>query len=216
MNDKVVVNNGQIVAMLAAFTEKFLLQHTNIEQPMNPNLHNDLMADAISFVLSPDCETFKTEPSDWEDEEPKKEMKKQEFLESEGWYKSDYDPKWMGYFDGKRFLYVISAFGIWFDFREKNGRLNDMGVNRKASPEEIESHLIAEAKRRGLVYEETIKSLDNDGEIILSTCGSYQYDEHFDRMYFCGCLIYEKGQWTELVKTISKGDAERQLGKKII
>lgn len=67
MNQQAVMKNGNIVAMLAAFTEKFILQHTNVEQPLNHNIQNDLMADSIAFVLSEDFEEVKKTKTNWDD-----------------------------------------------------------------------------------------------------------------------------------------------------
>lgn len=67
MNQQATIKNGNIVAMLAVFTERFILQHTNVEQPLNQNIQNDLMADAISFVLSSDYEEVKNTKTNWDD-----------------------------------------------------------------------------------------------------------------------------------------------------
>lgn len=68
MNEADLIKRGNLVAMLATFTEEFLLQHTNIETPLNQNIQNDLMADSISFVLSSDFEDVKNTKTDWEDD----------------------------------------------------------------------------------------------------------------------------------------------------
>lgn len=67
MNEDSGLNNGNVAALLCSFTEQFLLMHTNLSQPLDHNIKNDLLADSTAFVLSQDYQEAKDKKTDWDD-----------------------------------------------------------------------------------------------------------------------------------------------------
>ena len=64
-----------------------------------------------------------------------------------GWYKSTQseNSKWLGYYDGSRFVYGIDAFSRWIEMDSDTIEEDET----LAANEEVEAALIAEAKKRG-------------------------------------------------------------------
>jgi hypothetical protein len=101
-----------------------------------------------------------------------------------------------------------------FVCKEKNWT-NGFDGWKEATTEEWESALIAEAKRRGY----------KNGNYECLHCAEYTY-EATDNLFFennevwlgnksyCN-MIFNNGVWAEIIKTISKEEAEKQLGCKI-
>lgn len=91
-------------------------------------------------------------------------------------------------------------------------------VLRKATKEEIEKHLIKEAEKRGFKCGVQVKGLLKTESMIKAGLQTpFEYVPNKDvlrsKEY---CIIYEKGIWAEIIETITKKEAEKQLGKKII
>ena len=96
----------------------------------------------------------------------------------------------------------------------------------KATKEEIEKHLIEEAKRRG--FKEGIRISRNIGMIAntylntrisktrFSSYNGFQYTKEYDYLTLEGFVIYKEGNWAEIIKTITKEEAEKKLNCKII
>lgn len=92
---------------------------------------------------------------------------------------------------------------------------------RKATHEEIESHLIEEAIRRG--FKKGITMLCIEGRV--GTEGKFpsdpkfKYNPNLDRLdaHFpsASFTVYSDGKWAVPFETITKEEAERLLGKKI-
>lgn len=75
-------------------------------------------------------------------------------------------------------------------------------IQRHATPQEIESHLIQEAKKRGYKHDVRIKSL-------LPYGGNYKlteakanplYASHIDELWYGGGLVYKQGKWADIIK----------------
>lgn len=93
---------------------------------------------------------------------------------------------------------------------------------KPASKESILKALSNEAVRRGFKQDGTVyhfKSLISRHNVITSysgpKCRKFDLSETGD-LYLGGCVIFHKGQWIEPIETISKEEAEKQLGKKIV
>ena len=84
----------------------------------------------------------------------------------------------------------------------------------KATKEEVEKHLIEEAKRRG--YSETnIKCLTGIKNSF-NTSYDWYYSILKDALYTMprgngGNTVYEKGKWAEIIQTMTKEEAEAKL-----
>ena len=105
------------------------------------------------------------------------------------------------------------AFG--FDFEGEYCDENTFGFYncQEATPQEVETALINEAKKRGLkAYGAYIKS--TQGVFGTINGGSYIYSSN--KLYYSGFVIFDNGQWAEIIETITKEEAEKLLNKKII
>ncbi len=108
--------------------------------------------------------------------------------------------------------YGINVVGAWFDYIE--------GVNMDdtviATDKEVETALIKEAKKRG--FKEGVKCLSvNSSDIRLCGSNAYYNGQHYNQLLFdMTCCVFENGKWSTVIKTITKEQAEKELGKTII
>lgn len=93
---------------------------------------------------------------------------------------------------------------------------------RKATKEEIQAHLIEEAKRRYKVgdsikclYSGKIKTVMEEKSIFDNLQNNSNSFWH-DGCEPTNCQVYKNGIWAEIIQTITKEEAEKQLGKKIV
>lgn len=96
-------------------------------------------------------------------------------------------------------------------------------IGREATEEEVKTALIAEAKKIGFKGGVYIKrSFDND---LFDCCinpykfardPEYFYNEKHDYIEYKGYVIYSKGQWAEIIPTMTQKEAEEKLNVKII
>lgn len=103
----------------------------------------------------------------------------------------------------------------------KNGdsTINDFVSDKyvgKATKEEIEKHLIEEAKRRGFKEGVNYYSVITGNEVnkILSNLKYYERTDNLTDG--CGGSVYLKGKWANIIETITKEEAEKKLNCKII
>jgi hypothetical protein len=132
------------------------------------------------------------------------------------------------YFISKKEAFGFNSDGQWCDYC-KNYTLDDTGHNKweEASVKEWESALIKEANKRGykkgLLIQDIYNSDANDPNIKVSS-ENLDYETikagiNQGKMSLRdsqGSIIFYNGLWAEIIKTISKEDAEKQLGCKII
>lgn len=73
---------------------------------------------------------------------------------------------------------------------------------RLAAPQEIESHLIKEAEKKG--FEKGVKCKWHDENIIYTLTGVWSYGARYypenDSYFLHGIMIYCKGKWAEIVQ----------------
>lgn len=83
---------------------------------------------------------------------------------------------------------------------------------RKATPKEIEQHLIQEAKKRGL-WGVPIKAINGEvyGKVFKV---DYEYDD--DCLWSEYGRVYRRGKWAEIIPTMTKEEAEKKLNCKIV
>ena len=86
---------------------------------------------------------------------------------------------------------------------------------KPATDQEVEEALIKEAKRRGLEHGnfECLFMVTNpytDGE------PQYDFDPFFNRLWIYRNVCFDNGKWAEVIETITKEEAEKELGKKIV
>ena len=80
-------------------------------------------------------------------------------------------------------------------------------IMRKATPDEIEKHLIEEAKKRGyasgtLISYENLPSYTNWGPDSISDRKDYEYLPDEDVFVYGGRFIYEGGHWAEILGNV--------------
>jgi hypothetical protein len=98
---------------------------------------------------------------------------------------------------------------------------NELSSLIPCSDEEVKEALIKEAKRRGfkegvrvdkLLYT-NIGSLNGDSK----TCENKEFKLSFGHLFIGNLLIFHNtGKWAEIVETITKEQAEKELGKTIL
>lgn len=117
-----------------------------------------------------------------------------------------------------------------YGFDRDGGWLLDLDVNgfgsnkwSAAADQEVKEALEREAKKRGLILGSCIdrKFDKNLGIEIINTAKfikdpEWYYDFENDYLEHHGFVVYSRGKWAEIIPTITKEEAEKQLGKKII
>jgi hypothetical protein len=94
------------------------------------------------------------------------------------------------------------------------------GLCTLATDKEVEEALIKEANNIG--YKNVkINNLESIGNVLLNhhSCISsdcYYYNVSENALWFMGRLIFWNGKWAEIVETITKEQAEKELGKTIL
>lgn len=90
---------------------------------------------------------------------------------------------------------------------------------KPATDKEVEEALIKEAKRRGFVEGAKYIGFNGDGDELYDGAlvrDGYKYWKYHN-LLSCGLgYIFHNGKWAELIKTITKEEAEKKLGKKIV
>lgn len=96
----------------------------------------------------------------------------------------------------------------------------DVSTAIPATDKEVEDALIKEAKKRG--FKEGVKfynisvHIEDDFNDTCTCCNDYRY--HSDDPSLClgdGSIFY-KGKWATIIQTITKAEAEKELGKTIV
>ena len=176
------------------------------------NKHKQFIKDAYNDKLG------LTMCSDWKEaiEETYPEFNERVKLEVGKWYKitdSQYTFEPLICFSGfGRMNYGFNGKGDWFpDFNV----YEDENCIKPATDQEVEELLIKEAKKRGL------KPLNHrcleDGLIWINNIGgNYEYVKPSGKLQVGASTIFLDGVWAIPLETITKEEAEKQLGKTII
>lgn len=123
--------------------------------------------------------------------------------------------------DKDPFGYGLSTYGNWYDLDEtEDGGWNGKEL-RPATKEEVEEALINEAKKRGFkegvrikVHADELDNPENTGRSLNIDGNHITYDG--ESLVFDCAVIFHNGKWAEIIETITKEEAEKQLGKKIV
>ena len=119
--------------------------------------------------------------------------------------------------NGCSFGYGFDYSGYWAD--ESTGFNYSLELNR-ATDKEVEEALIKEANN--ISYKNVkINNLESIGNVLLNhhSCISsdcYYYNVSENALWFMSRLIFWNGKWAEIVETITKEQAEKELGKTIL
>tara|TARA_R110002096_G_scaffold81836_1_gene190593 strand:- start:279 stop:788 length:510 start_codon:yes stop_codon:yes gene_type:complete len=128
--------------------------------------------------------------------------------------------KWYKYRDN-----CIDALMVWNDSEDTYGfwrnkyrtELSFDLINDKipATDKEVEQALIKEAKKRGL--KTSNHSCLEDGAIWNNITGSeYRYYPKENKLMIGASTVFLDGKWATIVETITKEQAEKELGKTIL
>ena len=138
-----------------------------------------------------------------------------------GWYKhhnNEHKP-WLMYYNFKsKEGYGINTCGEWRSIWKNNGYIERNNLI-KATDQEVEQALIKEAEKRGFEIGSYIKSSWFSGATKIEDLEEhmyYYYSSRYNVFSFCGINLFYKGQWAEIIETITIEQAEKELGKKII
>lgn len=114
--------------------------------------------------------------------------------------------------DGKD-TYGFSHKGDWIRSFCTTNDMQNKSLTRKATPKEVEKRLIEEAKKRG--YKKGNYKCLWTNDVRYDDCiPMYALDE--DRLWLKNGCVYSKGKWAEIIKTMTKEEAEEKLGCKIV
>ena len=124
--------------------------------------------------------------------------------------------------DGNKVKSYGFSDGGWFDHRNKKDHWGYMDETdwRKATPKEVEEQLIEEAKKRGL-DKNVFKPIRKTAQPKILNIDTWSYKQERDELFTAdkgngGCVVYSKGKWAEIIKTMTKEEAEKKLGCKIV
>lgn len=172
------------------------------------NKHKKFIKDAYEGKYGTMCQ-------DWKDTilEHYPEFKEEEFKVGDwviGISMFPLKPRKITSFDGKVAKYNDPDIG--------KGENNGCHVKnlRKASPKEVEEHLIEEAKKRGFGNGYSAKCLVSNGCHYTVKDNDWDYRVRTDILFNGTCMVYREGKWAEIIKTMTKEEAEEKLGCKIV
>ena len=123
--------------------------------------------------------------------------------------------KYQGLFED----YAVIGHSI-FDNSKIDYRAPHSNTLTPATDKEVEQALIKEANN--ISYKNVkINNLESIGNVLLNhhSCISsdcYYYNVSENALWFMGRLIFWNGKWAEIVETITKEQAEKELGKTIL
>jgi len=138
-------------------------------------------------------------------------------LEIGKWYKLENDNKFMFCFNGSFGNYTHYGFNSSGDWMPENR----LGVHERdkyipATDKEVKDALTTEAKiiglKKGVKYHSFFFGTNTIGD---STLTNGWIDEE-NRFVMHGNCIFQKGKWATIVETITKSEAEKELGKTIV
>ena len=164
-------------------------------------------------------EAHKNACSEWrlkiEKEFPKLFIKDE--LEVGKWYQNTYGG--IAFFQGKEVeTYGLNSKGSW---HLNNGWFQEVDNEVLATEEEVFEALKKEAIKRGFKKGATVDF--GNGYVRNLETNNFYLESELDGYYLClrdtqdgGDIVFRKGKWGEVVETITKEEAEKQLGKTII
>ena len=131
------------------------------------------------------------------------------------WYKRKLDSRlWFVTHikSGCSYGYGFDYSGYWAD--ESKGFNYSLELN-KATEKEVEEVLIEEAKKRGFKIGVVFNDVA-DGFREIVDVDNYIYYNQENTLTLSHYRIFKKGKWAEIVETITKEQAEKELGKTIL
>jgi hypothetical protein len=134
--------------------------------------------------------------------------------------------KWYKYHDNYQESLMVwnnseDTYGFWGNEYRDDLSFHISYDKIPATDEEVEEALIKEAKRRGFkegvrvdkLLETNVGSLNGDSK----TCENKEFKLSFGHLFIGNLLIFHNtGKWATIVETITKEQAEKELGKTIL
>ena len=139
--------------------------------------------------------------------------------EINGWYKDKKEKGWCVFLENGIMKHGFDSFGDWFEGQRYNYQLGF--DDYKATDKEVEEALIKEAKKRGFKEGVTVDkvNLSNDynpnNKLKENTINTNELLS-LGYLWVSSILIYDNGKWATIVETITKEQAEKELGKTIL
>ena len=139
-------------------------------------------------------------------------------LEYGRWICDDEEEDWIMFFVSPAERYGLCHLGWVHDKNDnKVSEYIKHEGNRYATPQEITEALKNEAVKRGFIDGVSFKILNGEREAIhIKNKSRFGYDDFENKLLMNGWCIFLKGKWTKPIETITKEDAEKELGKKIV
>ena len=135
-----------------------------------------------------------------------------------GWYKDKEVKGWCVFFENGIMKHGFDGNGDWFEDHNQNYKLRKSDY--KATDKEVEEALIKEAKKRGFKEGVRINSKWMPNISANKLNGKFVFDNKFELCAKANSLmkytIFQNGVWAEIVDTITKEQAEKELGKTIL
>ena len=132
-----------------------------------------------------------------------------------GWYK-DSQNEWCMFFQDGMMEYGFNTHGNWRE--DMKHFYSPFHSDYKATDQEVEEALIKEAKKRGFkegVRIEPPVSHLKKGVLRDDGRGFYFFNK-MSSFWFGGSMLFKEGKWATITETITKAEAEKELGKTII
>jgi hypothetical protein len=147
-----------------------------------------------------------------------------EDVKANGWYK-DKGNEWCMFFEEGVIKYGVNMLGDWRGGLNTEYTIRDSDY--KATDKEVEEALIKEANKRGFKRGVKFIKLGNGVVQTVNRLPYFQYgrvavespETEWSMVYKGGSSnpsIFENGQWATIVETITKEQAEKELGKTIL
>ena len=139
--------------------------------------------------------------------------------EINGWYKYKKAKGWCVFLENGIIRYGFDSLGDWFEGYNYTYELDK--DDYKATDKEVEEALIKEAKKRGFKEGVTVDkvNLSNDynpnNKLKENTINTNELLS-LGYLWVSSILIYDNGKWATIVETITKEQAEKELGKTIL
>lgn len=132
-----------------------------------------------------------------------------------GWCKTNRvgDELWLTYFESGELKYGFDSEGDWFMPPRTSKIYHGVSEKREATEQEVFEALTKEAVKRGFADGVAYLSPRNKHERIFKRGIKVEDGIVTDENSF---IIFKEGKWAEIIPTISKEDAEKELGKKIL
>lgn len=135
-------------------------------------------------------------------------------LEVGKWYKNKYNCLFcITEKDDEKYRSYGFMQGKWKDYGEFTNE-DDLSSNTEATPQEVETALIREAKKKGFLDGAHFKSPVSNWNDVCN--GVFRYNSELNELYSNGTCVFSNGIFATIIETITIQEAEKLLNKKIV